>query len=115
MDVNLCLNCVSNCCKLTVDVSKDEYQIFQSKGMHGNFIKQSDKFLIDNPQHKDKIKQIDSLYLESYAELKKDKDGFCSLLNKITKLCTIYEDRPKACKDYKTTSKSCKKLRLCIY
>jgi Fe-S-cluster containining protein len=111
---NKCFNCAASCCRLTVDVSKEEYQIFKNKGLNKHFITQTDKYISKNPKHENKRPFIDSLYIESYAELKKDKSGLCALLDKNTLLCTIYEDRPQACKDYQINSKSCKKLYKCI-
>lgn len=114
MDVNKCLSCRANCCKLFVNVSKKEYQVFKSKGMSDSFLKHSEKFIQDNPQHRDKIDKIDSLYFETYAVLKKDESGKCVFLNKKTLLCSIYSDRPQACKDFEIDSNKCKKLYKCI-
>lgn len=111
---NKCLICAASCCRLMVDVSKEEYQIFKNKGLHKHFTTQTDKYISKHPKHEKKRHFIDSLYKESYAELKKDKSGLCALLDKNTLLCTIYKDRPQACKDYKINSKSCKKLYKCI-
>ena len=50
------------------------------------------------------------MYKDNYAEMKKDDDGYCNLLDKKTMLCSVYEYRPKICKDY--SNNKCKKIRL---
>ena len=41
--------------------------------------------------------------------MKRGDDGYCNLLDKETKLCTVYEIRPETCKNYKNTQ--CTKIR----
>ncbi len=114
MDLNKCLNCRGMCCTLYIDVSREEYFDFEKKGMANSFIKESAKFIAKNTKHKGKEKEIDSMFIEAYAELKKDSEGRCIHLNKKTRLCGIYEHRPKACRDFQIDSKKCKKLYKCI-
>jgi Fe-S-cluster containining protein len=114
MDLNKCLNCQAMCCRLYIDVSREEYNSFEKRGMSDSFVKESDKFIAKNPKHKGKEKQIDSMFIEAYAELKKDSEGICIHLNKETRLCGIYDHRPQACRDFQIDSNKCKKLYKCI-
>ena len=42
--------------------------------------------------------------------MKKADDGYCTLLDRKTMLCSCYEDRPQACKKYENNR--CEKIRL---
>ena len=38
-----------------------------------------------------------------YFVMERSSDGFCTCLDRRTRLCSIYEDRPKTCKDFHCT------------
>ena len=42
-----------------------------------------------------------------YTAMKQSKDGWCSALDRLTMLCTIYEKRPYLCRDYQVASDDC--------
>ena len=42
------------------------------------------------------------------------KKSMIRLLDKNTRLCSIYEDRPKCCVDYKSDGERCKQIKQCI-
>jgi len=105
--IKSCLDCFSFCCKLVVEVNRTEYLEFKNKGLEGNFIKHSSKFIESNPKYKGKEAHLDLMYEDNFAELKKSSDGYCIMLDKETRLCTMYENRPSVCKDFKIHSKNC--------
>jgi len=109
-----CLKCINSaCCGLVVEVSYDEYKELEKKGLHVHFTKHIDTFLKKFPKLKNKREYLKENYNSNYAELNKNKNGFCVLLDEKTKLCSIYEDRPKVCRDYENNR--CSKIReLCI-
>lgn len=109
-----CLKCINSaCCKLVVEVSYNEYKEFERKGLQDHFTTHIDTFLKKFPKLEDKREFLKDNYLENYAELNKNDNQYCVLLDEKTKLCSIYEDRPKVCRDYKTNR--CDKIRkLCI-
>ena len=105
-----CLKCInSGCCKLVVEVSYDEYKQLEKKGLHVHFTKHIDTFLKKFPKLESKREFLESNYLKNYAELNKNEDEYCILLDEETKLCSIYEDRPEVCKKYQTNR--CEKIR----
>ncbi|MCK5630828.1 MAG: YkgJ family cysteine cluster protein, partial [Nanoarchaeota archaeon] len=55
-------------------------------------------------------RELDNMFNDLYAELKKSHDGYCVFLNKENMLCSIYEERPQVCKDY--TTDRCDKIRV---
>ena len=108
-----CLKCINSaCCKLIIEVGRDEFNSLH-ESIKKHFLKNSDKFILENPQHENKRAYLDEMYGENYAELRKDKDDLCVLLDRKTMLCSVYENRPNVCRDY--TSDRCGKIRqLCI-
>jgi Fe-S-cluster containining protein len=105
-----CLKCINSaCCKLTVQVSEQEYKDFKQKGLSKNFLKLEDEFINKFPEHIDKVKLLSHLYVDVHATMKKNDDGYCIMLDKETMLCSIYKDRPKVCMDFKNTK--CKTIR----
>ena len=112
-----CLKCINSaCCKLAIEVGRDEYEVFQAMGLMDSFETTTDKFMTKHPQHDTPIKreQLDSCYSDSdvYAEMKKGDDELCVMLNRETMLCGIYDNRPSVCRDYKTSR--CEEIRKCI-
>jgi len=79
------------CCRLYIDVSREEYTTFKKRGMSDSFVKESAKFIAKNPKHKGKEKHIDSMFIEAYDD-----------------------NRPQACRDFQIDSNKCKKLYKCI-
>jgi len=67
-------------------------------------------FIEKSPKYESKREQLDEMYTDNFAEMKKADSGLCVLLDE-NMLCSIYDDRPKVCKDYKT--KRCEAIR-CI-
>tara|TARA_R110001592_G_C13142086_1_gene747406 strand:+ start:1240 stop:1587 length:348 start_codon:yes stop_codon:yes gene_type:complete len=114
MEINSCLTCVGSCCSLVVDIDKEDYNNLISIKKGKNVIKQSEIFVKENPSYKGKEKFLDEMYSEEFARIKKNKTGFCSLLDKKTRLCSIYENRPKVCKDFSNKSLKCKSIKVCI-
>jgi Fe-S-cluster containining protein len=111
--VGTCLKCINSaCCRLTIDVSKEEYNLL-SNDMKQNFTKYSDDFISNSPKYESKRSEIDGMYNELYAYIPKSQDRLCKLLNRKTMLCSVYNDRPKVCRDYEL--KRCEKIRLCTY
>jgi Fe-S-cluster containining protein len=105
-----CLKCINSaCCRLVVEVSSDEYKEYEKKGLESNFKTHIDDFLNRFPRLENKKEYLKKHYNDNYAELNKNKDGFCVLLDEKTKLCSIYEDRPKVCRDYENNR--CLKIR----
>ncbi len=106
-----CLKCVNSaCCKLVIEVDKEEYEEFNKKGLSDSFITRTDEFLKKRPKYESKRKEIDEMYIDNYAELKKADSGLCVFLGE-DMLCSIYADRPKVCRDYQTSR--CESIR-CI-
>ena len=96
-----CLKCINSaCCRLDVEVNRDEYNVFWNLGLDEYFETRTDKFLNDNPKYLKQMKSFDEMYKDNFAILKKRKDGYCVLLNDNME-CSIYENRPKVCRDYK--------------
>ena len=114
MGVDNCMNCVSSCCKLEIDLNKKEYLNLKNLGYSQEIVKRSELFINAYPNYFDKISFLDDMYGNEFAILKKNNDGFCKLLDKKTRLCSIYENRPKVCREFSNESKRCKNLKKCI-
>ena len=114
MEVNNCSGCVASCCKLTIDINRLEYERLNKLKLSESLIKQSEIFTQKNPEYKGKEQLFDGMYKDDFAIIKKGEDGFCSLLDKKTRLCSIYKDRPKCCIDYESNGSRCKKIKKCI-
>ena len=107
----------SACCKeFDIEVSSLEYEKYDLS-IQSHFIKKSVEVLnsgnyagMSEQRAQRFIKHIDAESGESFAKLKKDKDGYCTLLNKKTMLCGIYEKRPKVCREF--TENRCGKIRV---
>ena len=96
-----CLKCINSaCCRLDVEINRDEYNRFWRLDLDKYFETRTDIFLKDNPKYIKQMKYFDEMYKDNFAILKKKKDGNCILLDKDMK-CSIYKDRPKVCEDYK--------------
>lgn len=114
IDCKKCIN--SACCKLVIELTKEDIKRLESLGYSENIKSNTDIFFSKFPNFKVNKKQIENLYKEAYKTTKtagilsKDSSGFCSLLDKKTKLCTIYSERPECCKRYNTNR--CKNIRL---
>jgi len=107
-----CLNCInSGCCRhYIVTLTKDQY--YDSPNIvKENCITSREKLLKKSPsmaflpEH-----ELENMFNNIYAEIKKSDDGHCVFLNKNNMLCSIYEERPQVCKDYKTDR--CDKIRV---
>lgn len=109
LELNNCLECISTCCKLEVDITYKEYLYFIEMGHDDKIINKLNNFLKNNPLYNcnKKIEFIFNLYKDNYATLKKEDDGYCVFLDRKTRLCTIYEDRPLVCKEFSNQSKKC--------
>lgn len=114
MEVNKCLGCFANCCKLKIDINKSEYERLNKLKLSKMLIKQSEIFIQKNEEYKGKEEFIDYMYNDDFAIIKKGDDGFCVLLDRETRLCSIYEDRPKCCIEYESNGLRCKKIKECI-
>jgi len=111
VDCKKCVN--SGCCKLVIEISKQEYNSLSSK-VKKDFTKHIDSFLEKSPHLKGFIeKDLEVLYEGNYARMNKDKDGYCPLLDRETMLCSVYEERPQVCKSY--SNMKCEKIRLLSY
>ncbi|MEE9337995.1 MAG: YkgJ family cysteine cluster protein [Methylococcaceae bacterium] len=99
-----CLKCINSaCCKLTVEVDRNEYNKFWKLDLDEYFETRTDVFLKENPKYLKRIKELDEMHKDNFAILKKRNDGNCILLNENME-CSIYENRPKACREYKQSS-----------
>ena len=107
-----CLDCVNSaCCRLEVNVSRDEYSRYKSLGMTDLFETFAEKKIRENPEFAPLKHVIDeSTNDDDYAELKKGDDGYCLKLDRETMLCSIYDKRPSVCSWY--TNDRCEEIRL---
>ena len=106
-----CLKCInSGCCKLSIQISKFEYESLKPN-VKKEFVKNIDLFLEKSPSFNGVLNdELEEVFKDKYAEMKKTDDGYCNLLDRKTMLCSVYEDRPQTCKDYKNNR--CDKIRL---
>jgi Fe-S-cluster containining protein len=110
VDCKKCVN--SGCCKLKIEVSKEEYNEL-SEVVKKEFTKHIDSFLEKNPHLKGAAKEIEGVYHVNYARMNKSDDGYCPFLNRKSMLCSVYEERPQVCKSY--SNMKCEKIRLLSY
>lgn len=107
-----CLKCLnSGCCKLIIEVDKNDFNSLKPY-IKKEFRLKSDIFFNENPRFKGVIDvgEINNMFSDVYAVMKKEEDGYCKFLNRKTMLCTVYEDRPNVCKKY--NNNRCDKIRL---
>lgn len=114
MEVKTCKDCLSTCCKPEVDVTKKEYNSLKAKGYKKEMTTRTDIFLEDNPSYENRRGYLDDMYNEMFAIINKGDDGFCRLLDRVTRLCTIYDSRPKVCRDFEVNSNRCNSMKKCI-
>jgi Fe-S-cluster containining protein len=114
MAINKCLSCFSDCCKLEVDINKSEYFALKLILPSGKIKKRSEIFTDKNKAYKGRENQIDEMHGDYHAVILKGHDGFCSLLDKETRKCSIYANRPSVCIDFDNNSTRCEKIRKCI-
>lgn len=109
MGVSKCLDCISSCCRLEVDLTKVEYDFLTSIGKGENITSRVDTFIQANRVYSlTKMERVvEQMFGDEYAFLNKSEDGYCELLNRKTRLCSIYENRPKVCRDFSNESKRC--------
>ena len=75
-----CLKCINSaCCKLIIEVDKDEYDEFWRLDLDEYFETKTDVFLKENPKYIKHIKKIDEMYEDNFATLKMREDGYCVL------------------------------------
>ena len=109
MGVVDCLKCINSaCCKMVVEVDRNEYSRLLILGLRDKMTTYTDIFLKQNAKYKSKRKELDKMHSSLFAKIDKDDKGYCVLLDEDMK-CSIYEDRPKVCKDYKHNR--CKNIR----
>lgn len=96
-----CTKCTAECCRVyEVEITRDEYDALSD---HASVItKKSDQFVELFPDFTAKQSLLDKLLSDGFAILDKGRDGYCQLLDRDTRLCTVYNRRPRACKEYKT-------------
>lgn len=80
-----CLECLpyckAHCCSCTgILLIEDEVEQYSDQNIPTTFNFEADEF-----------------------EMKKSADGFCSMLDRQTRTCTIYEDRPQTCRTFHCT------------
>ena len=109
-----CLKCMnSGCCKLAISISKKEYEDL-NKEVKKEFVKEIDEFFKESPEFIGILEErLEEQFKDNYAYMKRSEDGYCTLLDRETMLCSVYEDRPKTCKEYK--SNKCSKIRTMSY
>ena len=112
--INPCLNCIGSCCKPEVDVTREEYEDLKSKGYEKEIQTRSEIFIKRYPGYENVVDVLNSMYGESFAILSKSEDGFCRLLDRATRLCSIYDSRPKVCRDFEVNSNRCNSIKKCI-
>ena len=77
-----CLKCINSaCCKLKITIDKKEYESLKPK-IKNEFVRHTDIFIQKNPKYKNKANQIDLMYIDNYAVMKKGNDGFCNFLDR---------------------------------
>lgn len=105
-----CLKCINSaCCSLEVELDRKEYEHLKKLGYEEKLETRTNQFINNYPKYKGKEIFFDNVYKDNFAIIKKDFDGQCIFLNRISMKCTIYKNRPKVCQDYKNTS--CEKIR----
>lgn len=114
MEIKSCFDCVGSCCKLTVDLTRKEYNKLKELGHENAMETKTDVFIQEYPQYEKRRDYLDDIHKDVFAVLKKEKGGFCVLLNQNTRLCTIYENRPSPCVDYEMNSLRCNSIKKCI-
>jgi len=106
-----CLKCInSGCCKLIIEIDREEYESLKPE-IQNEFELKRDIFLSQNPRFQNIIpeEELDNMFRDLYAVMKKQSDGYCKFLNRETMICSVYEDRPNVCREYKNTK--CEKIR----
>jgi len=104
-----CLRCINSaCCKLKVEVDRNEYNRLVNIGLKNKLETYTDIFLKQNTKYKNHRNELDKLHNSLFAKIKKNDKGYCVLLDKDMN-CSIYNDRPQVCKDYKHNR--CKNIR----
>ncbi len=109
-----CLKCINSaCCKLIIEIDRKEYESLKPE-IKKEFELKRDIFLSQNPRFQNVIPndELDNMFSDIYAVMKKESDGYCKFLNRKTMLCSVYEDRPNVCREYKNTK--CTKIRQLI-
>lgn len=104
-----CLKCINSaCCKLVIEVNREEYDSLH-KSVKSSFIKNSDVFIKKNPRYSTKQEELDEMYKDNFAEMNKSDDDLCALLDRRTMMCSVYDNRPSVCRSY--TTDRCTKIR----
>lgn len=114
MEINTCINCKSNCCKLEINLTKKEFFNLSKLGLGENLKKRSIIFIDEYPDYHNRVDFLDKMYKENFAIILKNEQGFCQLLNMDSKFCSIYDNRPEVCKVYEVDGVRCKKIKTCI-
>ena len=107
IDCKKCIN--SGCCKLAIEVSRDEFHVLP-ENIKKHFVKYSEIFVANNPKHAGREHFFDEMYSENFALMNKSDDGLCPLLDRETMLCGVYDQRPQVCRDY--TTNRCEQIRV---
>ena len=76
IDCKRCIN--SGCCKLSIQIQKSEYDNLTPK-VKEQFDRRIDLFLEGSPHLKCIEDELENIYKDNYAEMKKDSDGYCPL------------------------------------
>jgi len=105
---------MGGCCALEVDISRQEYDNLVKMGLEKHITKNISKFISQNPQYKGKEEDLDEMYQGEYAVINQGGDGYCMLLDRKTRLCSVYENRPDTCIKFSNESEECNKIRRCI-
>ena len=114
MEVGICTSCISSCCKLEVDITREEYDHLKVKGYRDKMITLTDTFIKYHPSYYEKQDFLDKMYSDmgnSFAILKRLGDGFCVFLNRKSRMCSIYNDRPSICRNYSNKGVECKTIK----
>jgi len=110
-----CMNCMSNCCKLEVEIDRQDYDHLCALGYSDMMTTTTDLFLAEFPDREKNREQLDALHADQFATIDKAAaDGACVFLDRATRLCGIYSSRPQCCQDYVNGGKDCLTRQLCI-
>jgi Fe-S-cluster containining protein len=111
MGLNSCLSCIASCCRLEIDLTKNEYEKIKSIGFLKMLKTRADMFIEEYPQYEIRREFLNNKFRETYAIIDKGEDGYCKLLDRETRLCKIYSSRPSVCADYEVDGIRCKKIK----
>lgn len=80
-------------------------------GFVGVLKTRTDIFIEQYPSYEIRRDFLNKKNKETFAIIKKSKDGYCKFLDEETRLCKIYSSRPFVCADYEADGVKCKGIK----